>query len=481
MMSVHYLWRLLTVFLVLSSCVTLDIEDRFPETQMNIGTATQSGVETKTSTGTGTGTGTGTDTGTDTGTGTGTGTEPDAQIPPLERCNEDQTEQGIIYVRAGATGNATGATWEDAFASLVEALIKADETLEENGAVIWVAAGTYKPGTSRDSTFRLRPNLIICGGYSGTANNERSIIEHRSILSCKIGAEDDADNCHHVVSVESDGDHSSVLDGFYITGGHAKGGSSAADHSGGGIRISDGDALIKNCVVRDNTALDFGGGIYISNGSPAIINSVIVGNRATQGAGVFSGGTAGEPRLVNVTIAGNELDMSGAGTGLPLGDGVMVLIGPEPHIFNALIWDDVINTAGATTIPGPTVGHSCLQHEYLPNESGGFIEFNTTIGNSPFTEDVKGADATWGTIDDEPLFVHADRGCTDAGSGDVVVIIHDDFDLDGDGKKDEELSIQEVAPKDLADNPRILHQDLGGQVGSDSIDAGAFEYDPESD
>lgn len=73
---------------------------------------------------------------------------------------------------------------------------------------------------------------------------------------------------------------------------------------GGGISIRTANALLKNVIIKDNTAAQNGGGL-ISSGSnhSVIVNTLITGNNAASGGGIYS--FFGAARYHNVTVAGN--------------------------------------------------------------------------------------------------------------------------------------------------------------------------------
>jgi hypothetical protein len=111
---------------------------------------------------------------------------------------------------------------------------------------IWVrgsASGiTYKPGTTRDSTFLLQNKVKIYGGFAGTETEifERDPVANLTILSGEIGSPTTTqDNCHHVVSaIGALQFPDTILDGFTITGGNTfdRSENPPDDFSGGGIR-----------------------------------------------------------------------------------------------------------------------------------------------------------------------------------------------------------------------------------------------------
>jgi hypothetical protein len=95
-----------------------------------------------------------------------------------------------------------------------------------------------------------------------------------------------------------------LLHSLTLTGGRASG--------AGGIRAGDADVTIRNCVIRNNTALgDGGGGVQGSNTRWTIIDSRVIGNRIESAAGPGTTGGAGGIRagasvtLVNTVVADN--------------------------------------------------------------------------------------------------------------------------------------------------------------------------------
>ena len=161
---------------------------------------------------------------------------------------------GIIYVDHEARGPEDGSSWAGAFTGLQEALAVAGK-----GAEIWVAKGSYKPtdGISRDSSFQMKPEVALYGGFGGTesAREQRDWTENVTVLSGDIGVEGaPGDNCYHVVR----GANGATIDGFTITGGRADG--SGPDHQrrAGGLYNDGASPRVANCTLADNYAL-YGG------------------------------------------------------------------------------------------------------------------------------------------------------------------------------------------------------------------------------
>ncbi|MBC8002195.1 MAG: hypothetical protein H7X97_06365, partial [Opitutaceae bacterium] len=175
----------------------------------------------------------------------------------------------VVYVRIGATGTGTGASWSDAFTDLQAALAATGP-----GHQIWVAGGTYTPSPSakpdRAASFVMQSGIALYGGFAGTEIDlsERNAELNPTILSGDLLGDDTgnfentADNSYHVV-VATDVDDTGILDGFTIRAGHADGvnmgANPASKNQGSGINIYFGMPRILNCIIESNYSLDHGG------------------------------------------------------------------------------------------------------------------------------------------------------------------------------------------------------------------------------
>ena len=196
----------------------------------------------------------------------------------------DPSAQGPVH---------NGNSWPTAFLTLQDALDQAPAAGDE----IWVAAGTYMPSVehcvvtncmtmSEHKTFLLPDGVGIYGGFLGNApgggetlRSQRDPERNVTILSGDLLGDDDPadsgtldDNAVHVVTADSVSD-TTVLSGFTITAGHAKGIGCGAnpnecpddpDNFAGGLLVYAGSGQtsspqITRCVFIDNTA-PFGGG-----------------------------------------------------------------------------------------------------------------------------------------------------------------------------------------------------------------------------
>src|SRR6266498_3636961 len=147
----------------------------------------------------------------------------------------------ILYVKQSATGSNNGISWADAYTDLQSALAVAS-----SGDEIWVAAGTYKPGNIRDSTFSPKNGVAMYGGFDGTetARDQRDPSVHVTILSGDLNGDDNsniapdeptrADNVFHVIS-SGYRDTTELLDGFTVTGGNANLNRGEHTARGGGV------------------------------------------------------------------------------------------------------------------------------------------------------------------------------------------------------------------------------------------------------
>ncbi len=195
-----------------------------------------------------------------------------------------------VYVKPGALGANSGATWYDAFTDLQDALGVAG-----SGWEVWVAQGTYYPGTSQSDTFSISGEAVY-GGFYGSEDElgEREPSTYVTTLSGDInGGGLDAGNCRRVVSMSG-----GTLDGFTVEQGYGDPG----DY-GAGMYVA-GTATITDCIIQYNRTTNggdpyiegaFGAGVYCAGGSPTFTGCEIAYNHALDDGGgmaLMSGASA---------------------------------------------------------------------------------------------------------------------------------------------------------------------------------------------
>ncbi|KAA3641208.1 MAG: T9SS C-terminal target domain-containing protein [Bacteroidetes bacterium] len=201
----------------------------------------------------------------------------------------------ITYVKHDASGDNNGSSWDNAYTDLSVAL----------GAVtageIWVAAGTYKPGSGNiDSLerFMIGANISLYGGFAGTESSleERDVENNVTHLDGDLSGDDveddfgsnKLDNSLHVIYVDSLL-NAVVIDGFTITGGHGNEASDDLDsyyESGGGI-YANSPVSVNHCTFRQNFSAR--GAAIITNGietSGSLISNCIFENNLASSSGI---------------------------------------------------------------------------------------------------------------------------------------------------------------------------------------------------
>lgn len=196
----------------------------------------------------------------------------------------------VHYVKGDASGQEDGTSWTDAYTTVQEALVAAS-----SGDTIAIASGTYIPGASRTSTFRLKNQVKVFGGFAGTETINASSIAGRdfdaneTILSGDLSGNDVfsdsttmTDNVYHVVSINAYSKSyasGTMLDGVTVSGGRANTKFQTTvstvtvwdyEYScGAGIYIkaentNDVSLVLSNVVVKNNRANFLGGGLFLS-------------------------------------------------------------------------------------------------------------------------------------------------------------------------------------------------------------------------
>ena len=133
--------------------------------------------------------------------------------------------QTIVYVDANATGANDGSSWTDAYNQLEDALLSPN-------AEIWVAAGTYLPGTNKFQPFELQGTQQLYGGFAGTETmrNQRDFVLNPTVLSGDIDMNDSivparkpediqGNNSEHILRYKATANSDVLLDGFVVSGG----------------------------------------------------------------------------------------------------------------------------------------------------------------------------------------------------------------------------------------------------------------------
>jgi hypothetical protein len=234
-------------------------------------------------------------------------------VPLLYQRGADNETPFVRYVKWNASGANNGTSWADAYADLQSALSAAT-----SGNEIWVAAGTYKPstGTNRTSTFQLKGDVSVYGGFAGTemALYQRNIETNVTILSGDIDDNDsqtpiitdlptvtgNTTNSYHVVT----GATGATLDGFTITAGNASGVWTGNTGSGGGLYNYFSNPVLANITFSGNLA-SAGGGMGNTSSSPTISNTTFSGNRAIAFGGGMFNYSSSSPSLTDITLSGN--------------------------------------------------------------------------------------------------------------------------------------------------------------------------------
>jgi predicted outer membrane repeat protein len=234
-------------------------------------------------------------------------TPPADNTPPISN-PPSPFPNGIVFVKANATGANNGSNWTNAYTNLQDAIAAA---LVSANAVqeIWVAQGTYKPagpGGNRDAHFLLVNNVTIYGDFSGTEEQllDRDIAENPTILSGDLNGDDgpnytnSSDNSRNVI-VANNLQATAVLDGFTIEAGNAD------TTFGGGLSITSGSATIRNCTFIGNQARQ-GGAVNVDQAAPVFSGCLFRANRAMPSVGGALVSLNSDVQLTTCTFADNR-------------------------------------------------------------------------------------------------------------------------------------------------------------------------------
>ncbi len=198
------------------------------------------------------------------------------------------------FVDASATGQNDGTSWANAYTDLNNAITNAAANEE-----LWVAAGKYSPGATTADHFLLTVDVQLFGGFNGTETmrSQRDYQTNLTILSGDVLNDDvsgdftqyKADNNLHVVWCQTNITNNTVIDGFIVEGGNSLDVNGTGDDRRGGGILSYGSPIVQNCTFRDNYAY-FGGGVYprtATSSDTKILNCIFDGNSGGYGSAIL--------------------------------------------------------------------------------------------------------------------------------------------------------------------------------------------------
>lgn len=322
----------------------------------------------------------------------------------------------IIHVDDSATGISTGASWQDAFTDLQDALGAAGA-----GDEIWVAAGTYCPGNDTADSFRLLNGVAIYGGFAGseTLRSQRDTVRNETILS---GSLIGMNRCQRVVDVHGC-DATALLDGCIITTGYC------------GVYISDASPVISNCTIHSH----YSQGIYCGGASAPQITGCVIRDNSQ---GIECAGTSA-PVIAGCTISGNFDDF---GSGLY---GIRSFETAAPTVINSIIAenDSGLGCLGSASLSvvnctivanrnygvgGSATAQTAITSSIIWNNTRGAV--SSLLSASITYSAVSGGYPGSGNIAADPLFVDAgadnyrlqpDSPCIDRGNPSLLPVFTD--------------------------------------------------------
>ena len=326
-----------------------------------------------------------------------------------ERKNEDMVkpdDKGVYYVTFNGNGTADASSLANAACAmkLQEVLNAAGQRVTEGNTAIVKIAGyeSYttvyhsntlaNPNDPKSYTFVIPEGVTVMGGYNegsyvggiyqndGNWNDDnRNAAQYMTVLSAvsdEAGGRQ-AVNGYHAVQFGQDGtaalDKQTVLDGVYLEDGlaTASSGSGSFNTRGGGAVVPKG-AHIRNCVVRNNEAIE-GGGLFVLPGG-MVSGCGVMQNKADKGAGMYLSAEDGVTKdnrahVISGTVVENEA--AEVGGGFYLEDGAALTV-------NTVVWGNTApsdkNISGVTDEKFEDALFGGIDTE--ENGKGGFYPFN---------------------------------------------------------------------------------------------------------
>jgi len=295
----------------------------------------------------------------------------------------------IVFVKHDATGSNDGSSWTNAYTNLPSAVTNAQAADE-----LWIAAGTYKPGTSSSSYIDITTNIKLYGGFNGTetALSQRDWTTNQTVISGDLNDDDvlndfttnRTDNTKHLIWVNPGINNNTIIDGILFRNGHTSGASGSGDDRRGAAILSYGNPIIQNCQFEQN----FGwfGALHPRNANASntkVINCRFKDNYGGYGVGIYSIDNNGI-QVIRTEFINNKSENFGGGiffNGINgLIDSCFFTLNAGPTSGGGMALVDVTNV---------TVQNSLFDNNTATNSannaSGGAIYHGTSGGSSSAT------------------------------------------------------------------------------------------------
>jgi hypothetical protein len=393
-----------------------------------------------------------------------------------------------LYVNQAVANSGSGFSWATAFKDLQEALTFARTCTRVTE--IWVAKGTYKPTTSttdRYASFSMIGDVKVYGSFAGTeatlADRTPSVrTANPTILSGDLLGNDVITGSGSTLSITGNDENSynvfynrrltdvntinsnSLLDGFIIKGGNARGATFGVYHEVGGGMYYEGDQTalpitlnLSNVTFVGNNAPIWGGGLFTNGGLLNLNNVTFARNYAGNSGGGMRVRESSLINLNNVTFSGNYAGDSGGGMS------TSSLFSLSSNLSNITFWGNNAGNSGGAMSTSSTL--NIKNSIFWGNTTGGTtvssIDGTPTVTNS----DVEGGYAGTGNINQNPLFVNT---ANPPGADGIF------------GTADDGLALTACSPAlNVGNNTGIAATDIVGnprRYNNGIVDMGAYEF-----
>lgn len=252
-----------------------------------------------------------------------------------------EQKNGIVYVKAGATG--TGASWSDALGD-IQAAINLAKTENLNRKDVWVGAGEYTITTC----LMMADSVNVYGGFNGTETdlNQRTQIVGGKPWQFQNATILTGSGCRLVESSQNF-DMETTFGGFTLTKGNGVG---TQLNNSGGAAVVRGKMALLNCIVTNCSTIGNGGGVNMTGGT--IRQCWIYGNAQQTGTGGGGGIYVSVTTPVITTIEDSQIN---GNSSTIRGGGLNIQGTGMTYCSNLKIFNNKAMLAGTTYKPGGAI------------------------------------------------------------------------------------------------------------------------------